>query len=278
MGLTLIHCNSTMSTLFLIFTLQDNAYGSYLVQYTTQMWIVSNGIRTFAVTLYDDEDWEFPHWYSSYSFYQPVIGYSGGDFINFATLSTNFWELNDTVGNTGVRGAWIFPMFDQGANYDAEERCMEWYNIERFTSPANLVSESSLNSCPCTYQQALRNWRWRRGFRSGIRDRCTFLWWPRRNRFRWGRDPLGTIECCYDDFGSLIVGGPNGGTSKKSHFSYEGVRYINSDLVPYQDCCVRSSRTELCNRYYELRISDDCSLFNEAPCKYNVYSTNVVCL
>ena len=218
------------------------------------MWIVSNGIRTFAVTLYDEENWEFPYWYRLYTFNQPVIGYSGGDLINFATLDTIFWELNDTVGNTGVRGTWIFPMFDQGANYDAEERCMEWYEEERLTPPVNLVNESFLNACPCTYQQALSNWRWRQGFNFNNRERCTFLWWPRRNSFRWGVDPLGTIECCYDAFDSLIVGRPDGGTSKKFHFYYEAVDHINRDLLPYQDCCVRSNRTDLCDSYYELRI------------------------
>ena len=250
-----------------VFVLQDN---SYYIQYTAQMWIVSNGIRTFAVILFDDENWDFPYWYSSYStFYQPVIGYSGGDLINFATLNTNFWELNETVGNTGVRGAWIFPMFDTSANYDAEERCMKWYNEERSTEAVNLVEVSFLNACPCTYQQALRNWRWRWGFNFGTRERCTFLWWPRRmNGFRWGRDPLGTIECCYDDTGMLLVGGRNnGGTSKKFHFYYEAVNHITTDLVPYLDCCVKSSRTELCDKFYQLRVSDDCSEFDESACE-----------
>ncbi len=228
------------------------------------MWIVSNGIRTFAVILFDDENWDFPYWYSSYTSYQPVIGYSGGDLVNFATLNTNFWELNETVGNTGERGAWIF---DMSANYDAEERCMKWYNEEKPSGAVNLVNESILNACPCTYQQATLNWRWRQGFSYGTRDNCTFLWWPRRTGFIWGRDPLGTIECCYDDVGSLIVGRPNGGTSKKFHFSYEVVNHITSDLVPYLDCCVKSSRTELCDRFYELRVPDDCSQFDESACE-----------
>ena len=247
-----------------VFALQDN-----YIQYTTQMWIVSNGIRTFAVILFDDENWDFPYWYSTYTtFQQPVIGYSGGDLVNFATLNTNFWELNETVGNTGVRGAWIFPMFDTSANYDAEDGCMKWYNEEKSTGAVNLVEESDLNACPCTYQQAMRNWRWRWGFNFGTRERCTFLWWPQHmNDFRWGIDPLGTIECCYDESDTLIVGRPNGGTSKKFHFSYEAADHITSDLVPYLDCCVRSSRTELCDKYYELRISDDCSQYDESACE-----------
>ena len=231
------------------------------------MWIVSNGIRTFAVTLYDDENWDFPSWYSSYTFNQPLIGYSGGDLINFETLPINFWELNETVGNTGVRGAWIFPMFDTSANYDAEERCLEWYMNEREAGAVNLVNDSFINACPCTYRQARRNWRWRWGFNYGTRDRCTFLWWPRRPGLRWGREPFGTIECCYNDVDELIVGRPAGGTSKRFHFYYEAVSHIHSDLVPYQDCCVRSNRTELCERFYELRVSDDCSRFDERACK-----------
>ena len=87
------------------------------------------------------------------------------------------------------------------------------------------------------------------------------------NGFRWGRDPLGTIECCYDESGTLIVGKPNGGTSKKFPFYYEAVNHITSDLVPYLDCCVRSSRSDLCDRFYELRVSDDCSQFDETACE-----------
>lgn len=122
------------------------------------MWIISNGIRTFAVILYNHKNWKFSYWYSLYTFYQPVIGYCGGAAINFATLNTNFWELNDTVGNAWIKGEWIFPLFDTSANYDSEDRCMEWYNEEQKSEAVSLVDESFLNACPCTYQQALSNW------------------------------------------------------------------------------------------------------------------------
>ena len=242
------------------------------------MLIVTDGIRTFSLVSFDDNDWFFAYWYSSYTSNSPVIGYSAGDGMNFKTLSEEFWNLNVTVGNTGSPGVWIFPLFD---DQSAEEDCKAWYDSERLEGPVDLVNRSILNSCPCTIEQARANRRagWRGGFWYASRENCTVLWWPRRTDWSWlGREPMGTVECCYDEFGSLIVGPKSGGTSKRYHFYHEAEQHINLDLIPYQDCCVRSSKTELCDYYYELRKSDDCSFYDEAlGMQYNLMCLWICC-
>lgn len=202
-----------------------------------------------------------------------MIGYSSGSVANFRVINDfNIWELNYTAGtNTGVNGTWIFPLFTENSNYDADEQCNEWYRRESRMPPINLVNESALNSCPCTHDQATSNWRFRSGFRYHSRSRCTYLWWPRRRSgFRWGIDPLGTVECCYDDNGSLIKSGSKAGTSKKFHFrrGSEAVDHIYSDLLPYNDCCVNNTMSQFCTeKYHKLRIPDDCSSYDATTCK-----------
>ena len=245
------------------------------------MLIVSNGIRTFSLISFDDNNWFFAYWYSRYNYYSPVIGYSAGDGINFETLNVEFWNLNVTVGNTGSPGVWIFQLFDTQDNQSAEEDCKAWYDSEKLEGPVDFVDQSILNSCPCTIEQARANRRagWSWGFRYASRENCTVLWWPRRTGWSWWRrEPIGTVECCYDEFGSLIVGPKSGGTSKKYHFYYEAAQHVNLDLIPYQDCCVRSSRTELCDYYYELRKSDNCSFYDEALGKqYDLMWLSICC-
>ena len=240
------------------------------------MLLVSDGIKTYAIISYDDNNWNFPYWYSRYSWYRrngPVIGYSGGDGINFKTLDVEYWNLDKIRGNTGVVGVWVFPMFDTVSNkeVEAQARCKRWYDENKHLGPVDFVAESSLNACPCTMAQAERNRRigWSWGFRYGSRERCTVLWWPRRNNWRWWRtEPIGSKECCYDESGNLIVGSKLGGTSKKYHFYYESALHISQDYTPYLDCCVLTSKTKFCNRYYKLRVSDDCSQYDERTGKY----------
>ena len=243
------------------------------------MLIASNGIRTYSLISFDDNNWFFAYWYSRYNYNSPVIGYSAGDGINFETLNVEFWNLNVTVGNTGSPGVWIFPLFDTQDDQSAEEDCKAWYDSEKLEGTVDFVNQSILNSCPCTIEQARANRRWRRGFRYASRENCTVLWWPRRTGWRWwGREPIGTVECCYDDVGTLFVGPRSGGTSKKYHFHYEAAQHVNLDLIPYQDCCVRSSKTELCDYYYELRKSDNCSFYNEALGKqYDLMCLSICC-
>ena len=240
------------------------------------MLIVSDTVRTFALVSYDENNWEFPYWYSGYFWSSPIIGYSAGDGLSFETLDVQFWNLNTTIGNTGTEGVWIFPLFVSSGR-SPEEECKAWYDRERLEGVVDFVSRSILNSCPCTLEQAQANWRagWAWGFYYASRPNCTMMWWPRRVGWSWwGSEPIGTVECCYDDMGTLIVGPRNGGTSKKYHHYHEPVQYINSDLIPYRDCCVASSSTELCDYYYQLRRSDDCSLYDEALGKSNI---NCVC-
>ena len=66
-------------------------------------------------------------------------------------------------------------------------------------------------------------------------------------------------ECCYDEYGNLIVDAPFGGSAdaQSSHFSWE-LHYL-FDISTYLVCCV-GSKSE-CMEYYNKRPSDNRSKF-----------------
>ena len=66
-------------------------------------------------------------------------------------------------------------------------------------------------------------------------------------------------ECCYDEYGNLIVGAPFGGSAdaQSSRFSWE-FHYL-FDISTYLVCCVGSNSG--CMEYYNKCPSDNCSNF-----------------
>ena len=70
-------------------------------------------------------------------------------------------------------------------------------------------------------------------------------------------------QCCYNDFGNLMLGKPNAGSLDRFHPN-AGVPVISHffhDTVPYLDCC---QLTKNCEKYFDKRPSDDGSKY-QAP-------------
>lgn len=216
---------------------------SLLPQGTTfQMVLATDYIQTHVLFLFQDGST-----INLFSWQHVVVGYDRRDFVNYlnAEVATqaDFSLLHQLPGNTGRTGEWYFNITTDMNDTLAEARCLIWsLRQEEF-------NESALQFCPCTRRQARRDWRYWFAYYWGLSSRpnCATLLFNCRQS---------TIECCYDDFGALIVGPNQGGSHKLYNPLFFFHQHFLEDERPYDDCCVRSN---LCHLYYKYRPSDDCS-------------------
>lgn len=221
---------------------------------TCQLVLATDYISTYGFFLYNDTNWNV-----SLSSSRPVtIGYDAKDFINYDRVNlpsqNDFFIINDIRGNTGRNAEWYFN-FTSRENTNPYRLCRRWSHeqIGSYYVPSSL-------SCPCTYQQALLDWRFWFGYFWGVSSQphcATFLFSQRQS----------TTECCYDSNGTLIVG-PNGGGS---YFQYNPLFYYQQhflkDHLPFEYCCIES---RLCQLYYNHRPSSDCNSYSPPnTCEYN---------
>lgn len=181
-----------------------------------------------------------------------VIGHDPKDYTNYHNVAlppgTQYSVMDKIIGNTGELGQWYFN-FTSDSETNSEQLCLEWDRRERLKIENFETHFSGLPSCPCTRRQARRDWRfWFASFWGlSSRPNCATLLWSRRQA---------TIECCYGDDGSLLVGPSTGGSYLQHNplFSFRG--YFTEDRTPYQQCCEKSER---CGLFYTHRPSDNCS-------------------
>ena len=82
-------------------------------------------------------------------------------------------------------------------------------------------------------------------------------------------------QCCYDDAGGLIDGGPGGGHSDFiSPLSYPHsphllqLLHFEIDTAPFLDCC--KARESLCMEYYKFRPSA------QPSCQHNKLAPGII--
>ena len=214
---------------------------------TFQLVLATDYIRTFVFYLYEEEG---INWDPSRVSRSVVIGYDAKNYIdydNVALDSTEYLNIDMIMGNTGYEGQWFFELVSDTVQSPIEQ-CLIWARSQ----PKDLNFDD-LGSCPCTRQQARRDWRFFFGHNWGLSSRpecATFISWRRR------RNQI-SLECCYDDAsGALIVGPRNGGTYKRYSSLFNPSQNYLQDILPYQQCCIDS---DYCATYYMHRPSDDCS-------------------
>lgn len=213
---------------------------------TFQLVLATDFIQTHAFFLYQDSTLNRPSWQ------RIVAGFDARDFQNFNNFNFSTQQLSQlhvTEGNTGRMGEWYFNLTSPDPLLTSEQRCMIWAKRQEESSVQ--LGSSSLQSgfCPCTRRQAQRDWRFWFAYYWGLsRQNCATVLFSRSQH---------TLECCYDEFGALIVGPSSGGGSYKL---YNPLNFImesyTEDVRPYEDCCVNSNR---CRLYHQYRPSDDCS-------------------
>ena len=224
---------------------------------TFQILLGSDSVDTYAIFLYEEGGISWNR-----GSRQIVIGYDAKNYVNYLNVddSDDFIVIDTLTGNTGSVGEWYFQLTDPDSDINSEQECFKW--VAKQDKDVFEEYFEGLPSCPCTWFQARRDWRfwfgWRWGLSSG--PNCATLIWSRRQS---------TTECCYDDSGALLVGGNSGGSYKLYHPLFSNREYITEDKQPYEHCCQFS---KLCSLFYTHRPSDNCSGYDPSQIsKKNIY-------
>ncbi len=218
---------------------------------TFQLVLATDYIRTYAFYLYEEDGF---NWDTERRQRQRIaIGYDARDYVNYLNVElpsmNDFLMIDDVTGNTGLPGEWYFDFSSPDTGTNFEQLCLEW-SKQQTSNAADYFSNLSLPSCPCTWWQARRDWRFWFAYYWGYSSQpnCATLLFSRTQS---------TIECCYSwSDGSLLVGPNEGGTYKLYNSLFHPEEYYTEDLLPYEYCCRLSGR---CSTYYQHRPSDDCS-------------------
>ena len=213
---------------------------------TFQVLLATDSVDTYAVFLYEEGGMNWNR-----ASRRIIVGYDAKNYIDYLNVNgsnEDFIEMDSFTGNTGSPGEWLFQLTDSDSDLKPEQECYKWASRQE----DGVFEEyfQGLPSCPCTYSQARRDWRfwfaWRWGISSG--PYCATLVWSRRQS---------TVECCYDrDTGALLVGGISGGSFKLHHPLFSNRNYVTEDKQPYEYCCRQS---KLCSIFFTYRPSDDCT-------------------
>ena len=146
-------------------------------------------------------------------------------------------------GNTEESGQWIFNVSSQSTLNEAELSCVQWANRQSGVSWVD-----GLPSCPCTEQQAIQDWQY--NFDQTQRINCA-IFLPSTTQ--------STVECCYDNGGSLITGSEKGSSGYlRYHPIFYPEDHKSNDSDPYTYCCENSSN---CEAYRVFRPPANCSAY-----------------
>ena len=208
---------------------------------TFQLILATDFVQTQAYFIYEVSNLNLQSWQ------RVVVGYDARDFTNYHYLQLPFpRRLDLTEGNTGRVGVWHFRL--SLYEFTAEQRCLQWANRQQREN--YYFSRLRIQFCPCTINQAQRDWKYWFGYYSGLSSHpnCATILLSGNQR---------TIECCYNKFGALITGPySRGGSFKRYNPLFFHRNNLQQDVQPYLDCCVHSNR---CQIYYANRRPTNCS-------------------
>ena len=236
---------------------------------TFQLVLATDYTSTYGFYLYGDTNWDIDR---RARWQRIVIGHDARDFMNYENVllqsNTDFFTIDDVVGNSRLPGVWYFNYTSPESDMNSEQLCLQWSKRQSLVTTS---FDTVPSACPCTRRQARRDWRFWFAHFWGLSSRpnCATLLFSRQQS---------TVECCYDDDGSLIVGANDGGSYLLYNPLFYFLDHVQEDSFPYRYCCVESKR---CQVYYEHRPSDDCNGYVPLrPCKllaYISYTNTVHC-
>ncbi|XP_068694477.1 uncharacterized protein [Montipora foliosa] len=141
----------------------------------------------------------------------------------------------------------------------ANERCKKWHMKE--PNPEEFKADPSMQPCPRILTQAMAD---RGRFMSD--EECNPSNQKGCSRYHQGAvhcfksvipsEKGAGQQCCYNDFGNLMLGKPNAGSLDRVHpnAGIPVISHFYHDTVPYIDCC---QLTKNCEKYFDKRPSDD---------------------
>ena len=171
------------------------------------------------------------------------------------------YNLDKKAGNTGLAGRYLWRIENRNRR-DAKDKCFTWISLQQQANILNLYSfRIQLNpamACPCSLSQALLDRRFIPDWWFTGRDGCFIT--RRPVLFDEERKTVMRQRCCYSiEFGSLLIGPPNGGRLYLTPFEHRWNAqkvFYDSDQQAYEFCCFGSA---LCDLFYSYRPSDDCA-------------------
>ena len=217
-------------------------------------------ISTYAYFLYNNSNWD-----PNQAFSRPVtVGYDASDYDNYEQVSLplpgDYFNMDTLQGNTRLTGEWYFNFTSVEAT-NPNRLCRKWSQDHIKFRPYFPISMS----CPCTYEQALLDWRFWFGYFWGISSMphcATLVFSPPNTAY--------TIECCYDYDGSLIVDSRYSGSYFRYNPLFHYRQHVLDDRQPHEHCCIESN---LCQLYHLYRPPSQCSQYRPPrSCKYKCYT------
>ena len=239
---------------------------------TFQVNIATNGAKTYAIFVYDDEGMLWTE-----SWIRPRFGYSvnweGTRNVNQQILNgygylgyLGAYRFDSYVGNTNFKGRWIWKIGEK-VNYAA--KCYEWYWKQPSWYYLWIMRYHSPSDCPCTFWQAIFD---RRFIFSSYRPNMYCFKQRATWFFYWSSVSFHTT-CCYDSRWLFLISWlyPSMGLATQRHVSrsypwyyiayysyyrsYSRWQAVVDDTKAFEYCCQLSP---LCHLYYEKRPVPRC--------------------
>ena len=198
--------------------------------------MITDGTATFALLNYQDDGIQ---WAGRAKFGN--VGFTTHDSSHFTNHA-----FSNSVNVLRLSGQRVFYQLSQSNNPCVSiSRCTSWYNddINKFGKVP--LWPSFLQPCPFTRFFAFSDFRFL-GIRPDSQAVTCF-------QSVFPSPFLGAqTECCYNSFGSLVLGPSSSGFANLYHALLSSSLHQQFDIQPYIDCCVNS---RLCNLYQERRPS-----------------------
>ncbi|XP_041107320.1 fibrillin-1 isoform X2 [Polyodon spathula] len=231
---------------------------------TFQCILTTDGNRTFALLKYSKMLWGPGQRVN----HRALMGYTDGAGVFYNDPHTQQdnsygpggrYRPDQALGNTGLRGQWIYQldMSEAAVNKEPDYRimCQQWYLNE----PDASSWTAGLTPCPCHSSQAAEDASFTlevlpeemaakvQALRSLQTEGFVFQsMLP--NKYNAGR------RCTFSSQGYLLRG-----SSDRFFISSPAIpwveEHINKDLLPFDWCCIKSSR---CHMYYTKRPQENC--------------------
>ncbi|KAK7482987.1 hypothetical protein BaRGS_00025764, partial [Batillaria attramentaria] len=238
----------------LVATWQNVEHGKrhHVGEATFQVAVVSNFSVTYAMVYYKSGamGWQKGA-VSATDIHTGTALFSNGTTLFHHMMYSNTTEvlfLDLLKGNTGRRGTYLYKLGDVSSS--PEDECRSWYQRNKNLSAERERGFAKLPDCPCTDWRIEGNGDW---VHSPTRERS------RGDCYRLSKAksryllPYGKL-CCYEN-GRLLLDTRDAGSCTAYNPAYPSLYadYLREDKLAHRACCDRTSSTELCDAFYELR-------------------------
>lgn len=173
-------------------------------------------------------------------------------------------KLDDVIGNTQLRGRWLFRLESSAQVLPPRTKCLDWFRVQESLSIYINSTSKFLDPCPCHFWQAWIDPR----FSMNSSEFCAYSSWAVPFLLPGSHVAYLSRKCCYNrglqnglGFGALIKG------RKGGHLLVEYQSYLDdnahkpgiyTDYEARRFCCDESLE---CKLFYTMRPSNKCKKY-----------------